>query len=179
MRIGSGARLIAVATVAVVALGAGLAAGTTAANAAVKWHAVKYTCKVPVIGNDTVSAKAALTAPAKATAGKTVGLSVQLVPTGLPAIAVTDLTVKSTLTESRAQKGSVTVSQYLASANSGSLSLDLTGRLKLTHAGTVYLTAGPVATFSLTSSVTGKTTLSCTASSALPVLGSISVSKAG
>ncbi len=40
------------------------------------------------------------------------------------------------------------------------------------------LTAGSTVTFSLTSSVIGKATLSCKATSSLPVLGTISVSKA-
>jgi hypothetical protein len=119
-----------------------------------------------------------LTAPAKATAGKTVKLSVQVQPTGLPAVAVTNLTVKTTLTESGAQKGSVTISEFLRRANSGNLKLNLTGHLKLTKAGKLRLTAGSRVTFTLTSSLIGHATVSCKATSSLPVLGTISVSKA-
>jgi hypothetical protein len=173
----SAVRLVAGVAATLVALGMGLAAGSTTANAATKTHTVKYTCKVPVVGNDTVSAQATLAVHGKATVGATVGLSLELVPSGLPSIAVTDLTVRSVLTESGAQKGSVALSAYLASANSGSLKADLTGRLRLDRAGTVDLTLGRTATFALTSSFTGKTTLSCTAASSLPTLGSISVSK--
>lgn len=158
-------------------MGAGLAVGTTAADAATA-HVVKYSCKVPVVGTQAVTAKVTLTAPAKTTAGKTVKLSVQVQPTGLPAVAVTNLTVNSTLTESGAQKGSVKVTEFLPKANSGNLKPSLTGRLTLTKAGTVRLTAGSTVTFSLTSSLIGKATLSCRATSSLPVLGSISVGKA-
>jgi hypothetical protein len=156
----------------------GLALSNTAANAAAKRHPVRYSCKVPVVGTQTVSAKVTLTAPAKATAGKTVKVSVQIQATGLPAVVVTNLTAKSTLTEFGAQKGSVAVTEHLAKANSGSLKLNLTGRLALTKAGTVHLAAGPTATFSLTSNLIGKVTLTCKATSSLPVLGSIAVSKA-
>jgi hypothetical protein len=174
-------RLSAGAAAAMMAMGTSLGLGATAASAATaasSAHIVKFSCKIPVIGTQAVTARVTLTAPAKATVGKTVKLSVQLQPTGLPSVAVTNLTVKSTLKESGAQKGSVAISQFLRRANSGNLKLTLTGQLKLTKAGTVHLTAGSVATFSLTNSLIGKATLSCTAKSALPVLGSITVSKA-
>jgi hypothetical protein len=170
-------RLTVAAVAGATTIGAGLAVSATAADAATS-HVVKYSCKVPVVGTQAVTAKVTLTAPAKTTAGKTVKLSVQVQPTGLPAVAVTNLTVNSTLTETGAQKGTVKLTEFLAKANSGNLKLTLTGRLKLTKAGTVRLTAGSTVTFSLTSSLIGKATLSCRATSSLPVLGSISVGKA-
>jgi hypothetical protein len=102
---------------------------------------------------------------------------VQLQPAGLPAVAVTNLTVKSTLKVSGAQKGKVTVSEFLRRANSGNLKLILTGTLKLTKTGFVHLTAGSTATFALTSGIIGKATLTCTAKSSLPMIGSIAVTK--
>jgi hypothetical protein len=174
----SAARLAAGAAATVVAVGTTLALGATAASAATTSHTVIYSCKIPVLGTERVTAKITLSAPAKTTAGKTVKITIKLQPTGLPSVSVTDLTVKSTLTESGAQKGSVNLSEYLKSASTGSLSLDLSGSVKLGKAGTLHLAAGKTATFSLTNSIIGKTTLTCNATSKLPVLGSISVGKA-
>jgi uncharacterized cupredoxin-like copper-binding protein len=175
----SSARLAAGAAATIVAVGTSLALGATAASAATASHTVVYTCKIPVLGTEKVTAAISLSAPAKTTAGKTVKLSVKLQPTGLPAVSVTDLTVKSVLTESGAQKGTVSLSEFLKSASTGSLSLNLSGSVKLTKAGTVKLTAGKSATFALTNSIIGKATLTCNATSSLPVLGTISVGKAG
>jgi uncharacterized protein (DUF58 family) len=174
----SAARLAAGAAATVVAMGTSLALGATVASAATTSHTVIYSCKIPVLGTERVTAKITLSAPAKTTAGKTVKLTVKLTPTGLPSVSVTDLTVKSTLTESGAQKGSVALTEFLKSASTGSLSLNLSGSVKLAKAGTVKLAAGSSATFSLTNSIIGKATLTCKATSSLPVLGSISVGKA-
>jgi hypothetical protein len=133
-------RVAAGAIAGVTTLAGGLAVNATAADAATS-HVVKYSCKVPLVGTQAVAAKVTLTAPAKTTAGKTVKLSVQVQPTGLPAVAVTNLTVNTTLTGSGAQKGSVKLTEFLPKANSGNLKLTLTGRLKLTKAGKVRLTA--------------------------------------
>jgi hypothetical protein len=174
---GSAIRLAASAAAVIVA-GAGLAAsGATTADAATVSHAVKYTCKVPVIGSQAVKASVALSAPSKATTGHTVKLTVKFQATGLPSVTVTNVTIKSAVTESGAQKGSVTLSEHLKSANSGSLKLTLTGRVKLSKTGTVKFKAGSQATFALTSSLIGKATVTCKATSSLPVLGSIRVSK--
>jgi hypothetical protein len=173
---GFAVRLSAGAVACAMTLAGGLAFSATAADAATS-HAVKFSCKIPVVGTQAVTAKVTLTAPAKTTAGKTVKLNVQVQPTGLPAVAVTNLTVNTTLTESGAQKGSVKLTQFLKKANSGSLKLNLAGKLKLAKAGRVVLTAGSTVTFSLTSSIIGKATLSCKATSKLPVLGTISVAK--
>jgi hypothetical protein len=175
---GSIARVASGATAAVIAVGTSFGLGATAASAASTVHTVKYSCKIPVVGTQLVSARVSLSAPPKTTTGKTVKVSVQLQPTGLPAVAVTNLTVKATLNESGAQKGSVTISEFLKKANSGNLRLNLSGRLTLTKAGTVHLKPGSVVTFSLTSSLIGKATLTCTAKSSLPVIGSIVVAKA-
>jgi uncharacterized protein (DUF58 family) len=174
----SAARLATGAAATVLAVGTSLALGTTAASAATTSHTVIYSCKIPVLGTERVTAKITLSAPAKTTAGDTVKVTVKLQPTGLPSVSVTDLTVKSTLTESGAQKGSVALTEYLKSASTGSLSLSLSGKVKLAKAGTVHLTAGSSATFALTNSIIGKATLTCKATSSLPVLGSISVGKA-
>jgi hypothetical protein len=174
---GFACRLAIGAVAGVTTLAGGLVLGATTADAATS-HAVKFSCSVPVVGTQAVTAKVKLTAPAKTTAGKTVKLSVQVQPTGLPAVAVTNLTVKTALTESGAQKGSVKLSEFLRSANSGNLKLNLTGRLKLTKAGRVRLTAGSTVTFTLTSSLIGRATVRCKATSKLPALGTISVGKA-
>ena len=176
---GSAVRMTAAVAACVMTVGGGLSLTSVAASAATtaKAQTVKYSCKVPVIGNQSVTAKVTLSAPAKATTGKTANLSIQVQPSGLPAVSVTNLTVKSTLTLSGAQKGSVTLSEFLSKANSGNLKLKLSGHLKLAKAGPVRLTAGPSVTFSLTSSLIGKATLTCRATSKLPVLGTISVSK--
>jgi len=175
---GSIARVACGTAAAVVAVGTSLGLGASAANAASTVHTVKYSCKIPVVGTQLVSARVSLSAPMKTTTGKTVRLSIQLQPTGLPAVAVTNLTVKGTLKETGAQKGSVTVSEFLKQANSGALRLNLTGSLRLTKAGMVHFTPGSVVTFSLTSSLIGKATLTCTAKSSLPVIGSIVVANA-
>ena len=169
------ARLIAGAAAAVIVAGASLA--TTAADAASTMHAVKYTCKVPVVGTETVTGRVTLVTPTKSTVGSKVKLIIQLQPTGLPAFSVTNLTVKSTLVMSGAQKGTVTISEFLRKANSGNLRLTLVGTLRLAKTGMIHLTAGSSATFSLTSRIIGKATLTCTAKGKLPMIGSIAVSK--
>ena len=171
------ARLIAGAAAAIVVAGTSLGLAATTADAASTVHAVKYTCKVPVVGTETVTGRISLVSSTKSTVGSKVKLVVQLQPTGLPAVSVTNLTVKTTLNVS-AQKGKVTISEFLRSANSGSLRLNLVGSLKLTKPGVVHLSPGSSATFSLTSSVIGKATLTCTAKSPLPMIGSIMVGKA-
>jgi hypothetical protein len=175
---GSAARLAAATAVGVVA-GTALVLGGTAANAAAVSYTVKYICKIPVVGTQDVSTKLTLSVPAKASAGSTVKIGLAFQPTSLPATAITNVTVKSALTLSGAQKGTVTVTDHLASANSGSLKADLAGSLKLAKAGKVSITAGSSATFALTSSILGKTTLLCKSSGKLPVLGSITVANAG
>ena len=172
------ARLAAGAAAAVLGLGTSLAFGVTAAAAATA-HSVKYSCKIPVIGTQKVTAALTLSAPGKAKTGQIVKVSVQIKANGLPSVPVTNLTVKSTLTESGAQKGIIKVSTFVKKANSGSLKLTLSGRVKLAKSGSVHLTAGSSATFNLTSSLIGKATLACRTTSKLPVLGSISVAKAG
>jgi hypothetical protein len=177
---GSAARSAAAALAVGVVAGSALVWGGGVANAApaASSHTVPYTCKVPVIGTEHVSTKLTLSVAAKASAGSTVKLKVLLQPSGLPAVAITNVTVKSTLTVSGAQKGTVTVSTHFASGNSGSLKVDLAGKLKFTKAGTVHITAGSSASFALTNSIIGKTTITCTTKSKLPVLGSVTVSKA-
>jgi hypothetical protein len=78
---------------------------------------------------------------------------------------------------SGAQKGTVAISEFLRSANSGNLKLALVGTLKLTKPGIIHLTAGSSATFSLTSSIIGKATLTCITKGSRPMIGSIAVSK--
>jgi hypothetical protein len=175
---GSAARLAAAATAVGVVAGTALVLGGPAASAAAASHTVQYTCKVPVIGTQHVSTKLTLSVPAKASAGSTVKIGVVFQPSGLPAVTITNVTVKSALTVSGAQKGTVTVSDHFASGNSGSLKVNLAGKLKLTKAGKVSITAGKTATFALTNSILGKTTLVCTASGKLPVLGTVAVGKA-
>jgi hypothetical protein len=162
--------------------GTALIAGSTTANAAApapaaKSHTVAYTCKIPVLGTKSVKTKLTLSAPAKSTAGKTVKISLKLQPSGLPAVTITNVTIKSALTLSGAQKGTVKLSAHFASGNSGNIKVNLTGKLKLAKAGTVDLKAGSSATFSLTNSILGKTTLVCTTKAKLPVLGKITVVK--
>jgi hypothetical protein len=176
MSINLAARLAAGAAAVIVA-GTSLGLAPTSADAASTVHTVKYICKVPVVGTETVTARVTLVSATKSTVGSKVKLVVRLQPTGLPAIAVTNLTVKSTLKVSGAQKGTVTVSEFLRSANSGNLKLALVGTLKLTKSGMVHLTPGSSARFSLTSSIIGKTTLTCTAKGSMPMIGSIAVSK--
>jgi hypothetical protein len=177
---GSAVRLGAAAMAATLVAGTALVLGGGVANAAAaKSHTVQYTCKIPVLGTKTVSTKLILSVPAKASAGSTVKIGVMLQPSGLPAVTITNVTVKSTLTVSGAQKGSVKLSAHFASGNSGSLKVDLAGKLKLSKAGTVDLTAGSSATFALTNSILGKTTLVCSTKSKLPLLGKITVGKAG
>lgn len=176
MSINLAARLAAGAAAVIVA-GTSLGFAATSADAASTVHTVKYTCKVPVVGTETVTARVTLVSATKSTVGSKVKLVVRLQPTGLPAIAVTNLTVKSTLRVSGAQKGTVAVSEFLRSANSGNLKLALVGTLKLTKSGMVHLTPGSSATFSLTSSIIGKTTLTCKAKGSMPMIGSIAVSK--
>jgi hypothetical protein len=175
---GSTARFAAATAVGVVAGSALIWGGGVANAASPASHTVQYTCKIPVIGTEKVSTKLTLSVPAKASAGSTVKIGVVLTPSGLPAVAITNVTVKSTLTVSGAQKGTVTVSAHFASGNSGSLKVDLAGKLKVTKAGTVNISAGSSASFALTNSILGKTTLVCTTKSKLPVLGSVKVSKA-
>jgi hypothetical protein len=177
---GSAARLGAAAMAATVVAGTALVLGGSVANAAsAASHTVQYTCKIPVLGTKTVATKLTLSVPAKASKGSTVKIGVVLQPSGLPAVTITNVTVKSTLTVSGAQKGSVNLSAHFASGNSGSLKVDLAGKLKLTKAGTVDLSAGSTATFALTNSILGKATLVCSTKSKLPVLGKITVGKAG
>jgi hypothetical protein len=176
MSINLAARLAACAASVIVA-GTSLGLAATSADAASTVHTVKYTCKVPVVGTETVTARVTLVSATKSTVGSKVKLVVRLQPTGLPAISVTNLTVKSTLRVSGAQKGTVAISEFLRSANSGNLKLALVGTLKLTKSGMVHLTPGSSATFSLTSSIIGKTTLTCTAKGSMPMIGSIAVSK--
>jgi hypothetical protein len=175
---GSAAKVAAATLASVVVAGTGLFLGGTAANAATAQTA-KYTCKIPVVGSTPVTAKLTLSTPSKVSPGGTAKIGVLFVPSGLPAVTITNVTIKWTLTESGAAKGSVSLSDHFASGNSGSLKVDLAGALKLPKSGTVKLTAGPTFTISLTNSVIGTATLSCTASSTLPVLGSITVGKAG
>jgi hypothetical protein len=179
---GSAAKLAtAVMAVGVVA-GSALVLGGPTANAAVasgKTYTVKYTCKIPVLGTKVVATKLSLTVPAKASVGSKVKIGLVLQPSGLPAVTITDVTVKSVLNISGAQKGTVDLSAHFASGNSGSLKVDLAGSLKLTKPGTVDLSAGPSATFALTNSILGKATLVCASSGKLPVLGKITVAKAG
>jgi hypothetical protein len=179
---GSSVRLaaatMAVGVVAGTALVVGGTANAAAASASAKSYTVAYTCKIPVIGTEHVATKLTLSVPSKASAGSTVKLKVLLQPSGLPAVTITNVTVTSTLTVSGAQKGSVTVSTHFASGNSGSLKVDLAGKLKLSKAGKVSISAGSTAKFALTNSILGKTTLVCSSSGKLPVLGSVTVSKA-
>ena len=176
---GSAARVAAATMAAGVLAGSALVLGGTVANAApAASHTVSYTCKIPVLGTKTVATKLTLSVPAKASAGSTVKLKVVLQPSGLPAVTVTNVTVKSTLKVSGAQKGTVNVSAHFASGNSGSLKVDLAGSLKLAKAGKVSISAGSSATFALTNSILGKATLVCSTKSKLPVLGSIKVTKA-
>lgn len=174
---GSANRLAASAAAAVIVVGAGLTAGSAAADAATVVHTVKYTCKVPVIGSQAVKASVAFSAPAKTTTGKTVKVTVKFQATGLPSVTVTNVTAKSVVTESGAQKGSVTLTQHLKTANTGNLKLTLTGHVKLSKAGTVRFKAGATATFMVTNSLIGKATVTCKSTSSLPMLGSIHVSK--
>lgn len=176
MSINLAARLAAGAASVIVA-GSSLGLAATSADAASTVHTVKYTCKVPVVGTETVAARITLVSATKSTVGSKVKLVVRLQPTGLPAISVTNLTVRSTLKVSGAQKGTVTVSEFLRSANSGNLKLALVGTLKLAKSGMVHLTPGSSATFSLTSSIIGKTTLTCAAKGSMPMIGSIAVTK--
>lgn len=170
------ARLAAGVVATMLGLGTSLAAVVPAANAAPA-KIVKYSCQVPIIGKQVAATSFILSAPAKAKAGQTVTIKVQIHPTGLPAVAVTNISVSSTLGVSGAQKGSVKVTGHLASGNSGNLKLTLSGKLKLTKAGKVSLSAGKSATFNVTSSLIGKASITCQAASSLPVLGSISVGK--
>jgi hypothetical protein len=178
---GSAARFAAVATAVGVVAGSSLVWGGGVANAAAaaaKSHTVQYTCKIPVLGTEHVATKLTLSVPSKVSAGSIVKVKVVLQPSGLPAVTITNVTVKSTLTVSGAQKGTVNVSAHFASGNSGSLKVDLAGKLKVTKAGTVNISAGSSASFALTNSILGKTTLVCSTKSKLPVLGSIKVTKA-
>jgi hypothetical protein len=179
----SAARLAAAAMAFGVVAGSALVLGGNTANAAAasaaKSQTVKYSCKIPVLGTKVVATKLTISVPAKASAGSTVKIGLVLQPSGLPAVTITDVTVKSVLTVSGAQKGTVDLSAHFASGNSGSLKVDLAGKLKLTKSGTVHLSAGSSATFALTNSILGKTTLVCASSGKLPVLGSITVGKAG
>jgi hypothetical protein len=179
---GSAARLavatMAVGVVAGTALVVGGTANAAAASASAKSYTVAYTCKIPVLGTEHVSTKLTLSVPSKASAGSTIKLGVVLQPSGLPAVTITNVTVTSTLKVSGAQKGSVTVSDHFASGNSGSLKVDLAGKLKLTKAGKVSISAGSTAKFALTNSILGKATLVCSSSGKLPVLGSVTVGKA-
>jgi len=176
---GSAAKLAAATMAVGVFAGSGLALGGAAANAApaTASHTVKYTCKIPVLGSKSVSTKLTLSVPAKTSAGSTVKVSVVLAPSGLPAVTVTNVTVKSTLTLSGAQKGTVPVTAHFAKGNSGTLKVALAGKVKLTKAGKVNISAGSSATFSITNSILGKATLVCTTKAKLPVLGSITVAK--
>lgn len=167
------------AAVTFVVMSAGLVICGGAANAAPASHTVDYSCKLPVIGTKVVDAHLAVSAPAKTSAGKTVKIGLAFSASGLPAVAMTDINVKSTLTESGVQKGSVTLTEYLPSGNSGNLDFHLSGRVKLSKAGSVHLTAGSSVTFSVTTTVIGKISIACTAtSSKLPVLTTIAVSGA-
>lgn len=179
---GSAGRLAASAAAVMILAGTGVAAGAGAAVAAPasSSHSVTYTCKIPVLGNQSVPTKLTLSAPAKATAGKTVKLSVSFKPAGLPSVTVTKVTLKSTLTESGAQKGSVAVKAFLKSANAASVKASLSGSVKLKKTGKVSFTPGRSATFTVTNSILGTVTFTCKATSKkLPVLGTISVGKAG
>jgi hypothetical protein len=179
---GSAARLAAAAMAIGVFAGSALVLGGGSANAAAapaaKTQTVKYTCKIPVLGTKVVATKLTLTVPAKASAGSTIKIGLVLQPSGLPAVTITNVTVKSVLSISGAQKGTVDLSAHFASGNSGSLKVDLVGKLKLAKVGKVSLSAGSTATFSLTNSILGKATLACSSSGKLPVLGSITVAKA-
>lgn len=175
------ARLAAGIAATIVGLGTTFTVVVPAANAAAPKPAaktVKYSCQVPIIGKQVATTSFILSAPAKAKTGQTVSIKVQIHPTGLPAVAVTNITVSTSLGVSGAQKGSVTLTGHLASGNSGNLKMTLAGKLKLTKTGKVNLSAGKTATFKVTSSLIGKASINCGASGRLPVLGSISVAKA-
>jgi hypothetical protein len=177
---GLAGRLAASAAASIIVAGTGLVVGSGAAFAAPasSSHTVTYQCKIPVLGNEKIPTKITLSAPSSASAGSTVKLKVSFKPSGLPAVTITKVTLKSTLTLSGAQTGSVAVKAYLASANSGSLSATLAGSVKLTTAGKVSISPSSTATFALTNSILGTTSFTCkTTSSKLPVLGTISVSK--
>lgn len=182
---GSAGRVAASAAAVMILAGAGVAAGAGAAGAAVaapasSSHTVTYGCKIPVLGNEKVATKITLSAPSKATVGKTVKVSVSFAPTGLPSFTITKVTLKSSLTESGAQKGSVAVSAFIKSANSATVKATLSGSTKLTKTGKVNFTPGSKATFTVTNSLVGTISFTCNATtSKLPVLGSISVGKAG
>jgi hypothetical protein len=179
---GSAGRLAASAAAVVILAGTGVAAGAGAAVAAPasSSQTVSYACKIPLIGNKSVATKLMLSAPAKATAGKTVKVSVSFAPSGLPSVTVTKVTIKSTLTESGAQKGSVAVQAFLKSANSATVKASLSGSVKLAKTGRVSFSPGRTATFTVTNSLIGTVTFTCKASAKnLPVLGSVSVGKAG
>jgi hypothetical protein len=165
---------------AFIAMSAGLVIGSGSANAApASSHTVDYSCKIPVIGTKVVGARLSVSAPAKATAGKSVKVGLSFSATGLPSVAVTDVNVKSSLSESGAQKGSVSLTEHLASGNTGTLNFSMAGSVKLAKAGKVELTAGSSASFSLTTTIIGKISVTCTATTKkLPVLATISVSKA-
>jgi hypothetical protein len=180
MSMGSAGRLAGSAAAVIILAGSGVAAGAGAAFAAPasSSHTVTYSCKIPVLGSKSVATKLTLNAPAKSTVGKTVTVSVSFAPSGLPSFSVTNVSLKSSLTESGAQKGSVNVSAHLAKANSATVKASLSGKVKLTKAGKVSFTAAKTASFSVDSSF-GKFSFSCTATTKkLPVLGTISVGKA-
>jgi hypothetical protein len=170
---------VAAAMAATVVAGTALVFGGSVANAApassAKTQTTKYTCAIPVIGKTVVTTKLTLTVPSKLSSGGTAKISVLLAPSGLPAVTITDVTMKWTLTESGALKGTVKLSDSFAKGNSGSLKVDLSGKLKLPKSGTVKLTAGKTFTLSLTNSILGKATITCSSSSKLPVLGSLTV----
>jgi len=174
---GSAARLAAAMAATVIA-GTALVLGGTTANAA-SVSTAKYTCQIPVLGKTAIKTKLTFSVAGKVTPGGTAKIGVVLVPSNLPAVTITDVTVKWSMTESGAQKGTVDLKAYLAKGNSGSLKVDLAGKVKLPKSGTVKLTAGKVLTISLTNSLLGKATLTCKASSSLPVVGSITVGKSG
>lgn len=179
---GSASRLAASAAAVMILAGTGVAAGGGAALAAPasSSHSVTYTCKIPVLGNQAVPTKLTLSAPAKATVGKTVRVSVTFKPAGLPSVTVTKVTLKSTLTESGAQKGSVAVKAFVKTANAATVKASLSGSVKLTKRGKVNFTPGPSATFTVTNSILGTVTFTCKANTKkLPVLGTITVGKAG
>jgi len=183
MSMGSARRLAGSAAAVIIIAGTGVAAGAGAAIAAPASsshsHTVTYSCKIPLLGTEKVPTKLTLSIPAKSTVGKTVKVSVSFAPTGLPSIAVTKVTLKSTLTESGAQKGSVAVQAFLAKANSATVKASLSGKVKLTKTGKVNFTPASTASFSLDSSF-GKFSFTCKATTKkLPVIGTISVAKAG
>jgi hypothetical protein len=177
---GLAGRLAASAAASIIVAGTGLIVGSGAAFAAPasSTHTVSYSCKIPVLGSKAIPTKLTLSAPSSASVGSTVKLKVKFTPSGLPAVTITKVTLKSSLTESGAQKGSVPVKAYLASANSGSLTVSLSGSVKLTKAGRVSFSPASTATFSLTNSILGTTSFTCkTTSAKLPVLGTITVTK--